>query len=110
MSLALHDLPLPRELGTSRLQIRPWTDVSDQYTPDRWYDLMELVFQHGINLFDNAGTYGDGLDEENMGFAIRQGITDGVWSRGDLVVTTEMFFGAKRFDLASSSRLPRNWG
>ncbi|KAL3659379.1 Voltage-gated potassium channel subunit beta-2 [Phytophthora oleae] len=94
-----------RFLGNSRLLVSKfglgsWTDVSELYTPDRWYDLMKLAFAHGINFFDNAETYGDGLAEKNMGFAIRQGIDDGVWSREDLVITTKVFFGAKRFDLA----------
>eukprot|EP00644_Phytophthora_capsici_P008181 jgi/Phyca11/11032/fgenesh1_pm.PHYCAscaffold_60_\ len=50
---------------------------------------MKLQIKHGINLFDNAETYGDSLAEKNMGFAIRQGITDGAWSREDLVITTK---------------------
>ncbi|OWY90905.1 hypothetical protein PHMEG_00040744, partial [Phytophthora megakarya] len=77
-----------------------WTDISESYTPDRWYEMMKLAFGHGVNLFDNAETYGDGLAEKNMGFAVKKGIAEGIWSREDLVITTKMFFGAKRYDLA----------
>lgn len=51
---------------------------------------MKLAFEHGVNLFDNAETYGDGLAEKNIGFAITKGIAEGVWTRESLVVTTKI--------------------
>ncbi|EGZ15213.1 hypothetical protein PHYSODRAFT_333485 [Phytophthora sojae] len=52
--------------------------------------VMKLAFEHGVNLFDNAETYGDGLAEKNIGFAITKGIAEGVWTRESLVVTTKI--------------------
>ncbi|POM65647.1 Voltage-gated potassium channel subunit [Phytophthora palmivora] len=87
-------------LLVSKLGLGSWVDISEAYTADRWYEMMKLAFEHGVNLFDNAETYGDGLAEKNMGFAVKKGVDDGVWSREDLVITTKLFFGAKRFDHA----------
>jgi voltage-dependent potassium channel beta subunit len=72
-------------------------DVDDKYTPDSWYAMMKLAFEHGVNFFDNAEAYGGGLAETNMGAAIAKGIADGTWSREDLVITTKIFFGARSF-------------
>jgi len=70
-------------------------DVDDKYTPDAWYAMMKLAFEHGVNFFDNAEAYGGGLAETNMGAAIATGIAASTWSREDLVITTKIFFGAK---------------
>ncbi|POM65793.1 Voltage-gated potassium channel subunit [Phytophthora palmivora] len=69
--------------------------ANDKYTPERWYEMMKLAFEHGVNFFDNAEAYGGGQAERNMGAAIKMGIADGIWSREDLVVATKVFFGSK---------------
>ncbi|OWY97628.1 Voltage-gated potassium channel subunit [Phytophthora megakarya] len=82
-------------LIVSRLSLGSWMSANDDYTPERWYDMMKLAFKHGVNFFDNAEAYGSGQAERNMGAAIKMGIADGIWSREDLVVTTKIFFGSK---------------
>ncbi|KAG6941448.1 hypothetical protein JG688_00018668 [Phytophthora aleatoria] len=84
-------------LLVSKLSLGSWMDVNDKYTADAWYDMMKLAFEHGVNFFDNAEVYGGGLAEKNMGAAIKKGISDGTWSREDLVITTKIFFGHKEF-------------
>ncbi|TDH66027.1 hypothetical protein CCR75_007383 [Bremia lactucae] len=84
-------------LLVSKLSLGSWMEVSDQYTPEAWYQLMRLAFERGVNFFDNAEAYGGGLAERNMGAAIKKGIADGVWNREDLVITTKLFYGAKPF-------------
>ncbi|KAG7380509.1 Voltage-gated potassium channel subunit beta-2 [Phytophthora boehmeriae] len=84
-------------LLVSKLSLGSWMDVSENYTADAWYDMMSLAFKHGVNLFDNAECYGEGLAEKNMGTAIKKGIANGTWSREDLVITTKIFFGTKLF-------------
>ncbi|KAL3659383.1 Voltage-gated potassium channel subunit beta-2 [Phytophthora oleae] len=84
-------------LLVSKLSLGSWMDVNEKYTADAWYDMMKLAFEHGINFFDNAEAYGNGLAERNMGAAIKKGIAEGTWSREDLVITTKIFFGPKGF-------------
>ncbi|KAI9993459.1 hypothetical protein PInf_015541 [Phytophthora infestans] len=84
-------------LLVSKLSLGSWMDVSDKYTPETWYEMMKLAFENGINFFDNAELYGEGLAEKNMGAAIKKGIAEGTWSREDLVITTKIFWGAKDF-------------
>ncbi|EGZ06759.1 hypothetical protein PHYSODRAFT_340962 [Phytophthora sojae] len=82
-------------LLVSKLALGSWMWADDKYTPERWYDMMKLAFERGVNFFDNAETYGNGQAERNMGAAIQMGISEGVWSREDLVVTTKVFGGSK---------------
>lgn len=77
-------------LLVSKLALGSWMWADDKYTPERWYDMMKLAFERGVNFFDNAETYGNGQAERNMGAAIQMGISEGVWSREDLVVTTKV--------------------
>ncbi|KAL4165586.1 Voltage-gated potassium channel subunit beta-2 [Phytophthora ramorum] len=84
-------------LLVSKLSLGSWMGRDEKYTADAWYEMMATAFKHGVNFFDNAESYGMGQAEENMGGAIQKGITDGVWSREDLVITTKLFNGCKGF-------------
>ncbi|KAG4036412.1 putative voltage-gated potassium channel subunit beta [Phytophthora cactorum] len=90
-----HQLLGKSGLIVSRLSLGSWMWADDKCTPERWYEMMKVAFEHGVNFFDNAEIYGNGQAERNMGAAIKMGIADGVWSREDLVVTTKIFFGSK---------------
>eukprot|EP00004_Rigifila_ramosa_P028723 TRINITY_DN9850_c0_g1_i1.p1 TRINITY_DN9850_c0_g1~~TRINITY_DN9850_c0_g1_i1.p1 ORF type:complete len:381 (+),score=103.73 TRINITY_DN9850_c0_g1_i1:34-1143(+) len=60
------------------------------------YQMMKLCYEHGINFFDNAETYGGGgTSEIIMGEAIKLGIERGTWERCDLVISTKLMFGAR---------------
>ncbi|KAL4109836.1 hypothetical protein PRIC1_001531 [Phytophthora ramorum] len=85
-------------LLVSKLALGSWMQYSPEQTPDAWYKMMLLAFQHGVNFFDNAEIYGNGQAEENMGAAIKRGIADGVWSREDLVITTKLLSGHKGYE------------
>ncbi|POM61675.1 hypothetical protein PHPALM_29278 [Phytophthora palmivora] len=88
-------------LLVSKLGLGSWMNVDEKNTPDNWYKMMKLAFEHGINFFDNADSYGEGLAEINMGAAIKKGIEVGTWNREDLVITTKVGMGTKGFRSAS---------
>ncbi|KAG7384649.1 Voltage-gated potassium channel subunit beta-2 [Phytophthora boehmeriae] len=95
-------------LLVSKLSLGSWMNYGEEFTADAWYDMMALAFKHGINLFDNAEIYGRGQAEENMGAAIKKGITNGTWSREDLVITTKIFYGSKGFPEGPFGKGPEN--
>ncbi|KAK1928138.1 putative voltage-gated potassium channel subunit beta [Phytophthora citrophthora] len=84
-------------LLVSKLALGSWMQNNEKQTPELWYEMMKTAFQHGVNFFDNAESYGRGQAEENMGAAINKGVEEGVWSRQDLVITTKLFNGHKGF-------------
>lgn len=55
-------------------------------------ETMALAFDHGINYFDNAESYGDGRAEESMGRVLK---TLG-WPRLKYIVSTKYFWGISR--------------
>ena len=58
---------------------------------------LRLARQHGVNLFDNAETYGNpfGAAERVMGEAINQLRQEdaGLWKRSEILLTTKIFWG-----------------
>ena len=56
---------------------------------------MKAAYKRGVNFFDNAETYAAGEAERIMGEAIQIGVTNGDWTREDLVVSTKIFFGTR---------------
>ncbi|KAF1785868.1 hypothetical protein JG687_00017501 [Phytophthora cactorum] len=84
-------------LLVSKLGLGSWMEYGETKSPELWYEIMKTAFEHGVNLFDNADSYGVGLGEEYMGAAIKMGIKDGTWKREDLVLTTKLGLGTKGF-------------
>jgi voltage-dependent potassium channel beta subunit len=82
-------------LLVSKLALGSWMHFDASFTVDAWFDLMHTAFDHGINFFDTAEAYGSGQAEELLGGAISKGVTSGVWSRENLVISTKIFFGSK---------------
>jgi len=82
-------------LRVSQLGFGSWMSFGTKIDVNKAYELMKYAFQNGINFFDNAETYGDGLSEQTMGQCIQRGIDEGVWQRSDLIVTTKLFFGTR---------------
>lgn len=68
-----------------------------QHTVDGRFGMIQIAFEHDVNLVANAEIYGNGQAEKNMGDAIRKGIAKEVWNREDLVITTKLFNGFKGF-------------
>jgi len=80
-------------LLVSLVSLGSWMFADPRYTSSGWYDLMKAAFEHGINFFDTAELYIQGDSEVFVGDAIKKGISDGVWCREDLVISTKMFWG-----------------
>lgn len=59
------------------------------------YNLMKIAYTHGVNTFDTAEAYGDGVAEKMLGQALKLGYKDKLWEREDLVIITKIFFGGQ---------------
>lgn len=71
------------------------TGVMGRTSGENAFEMMKACFEHGINFFDNAESYGgpNGVSERIMGEAIRTGVERGVWRRKDLVISTKLYGG-----------------
>jgi len=106
------DKPAPRMryrmLGNSGLQVSVFSfgfwasygvkgDLTQQTGVDRAKDVLRIARKAGINLFDNAETYGvpEGAAEEIMGTAIAQLQKEDpvLWRRSEIIVSTKLFWG-----------------
>ncbi|HOC43452.1 MAG TPA: aldo/keto reductase [Thermoanaerobaculales bacterium] len=85
-----------RSLGRSGLQISAlsfgaWVTFGNQVDVDAAVAMMGTAFDAGVNFFDNAEAYADGVAEEIMGAAIRKlG-----WRRSEYLVSTKIFWGGR---------------
>lgn len=83
-----------RRMGKTGLQLSvlsfgSWVTFARQ-TDDQQNDrLMSVAYDAGINFFDNAEVYSNGLSEEMMGRILKQ--KD--WDRSSYVVSSKAFFG-----------------
>ena len=89
-----------RQLGhsgllVSRLSYGAWITFAS-FSDDEAYNLMRLCVDAGINFFDNAEAYNDGLAEEVMGRALKRLEVEYPLPRSRIVVTTKIFFGTDR--------------
>jgi voltage-dependent potassium channel beta subunit len=97
-----------RMLGNTGLQVSVFAfgfwasygvkgDLTQQAGVDRAKDVLRIARKAGINLFDNAETYGnpEGAAEEIMGEAIAQLRKEDpkLWRRSEIVVSTKIFWG-----------------
>ncbi|MGJ1195897.1 potassium channel beta subunit family protein [Sphingobacterium spiritivorum] len=88
-----------RRMGKTGLQLSvlsfgSWVTFARQ-TDDQQNDrLMSVAYDAGINFFDNAEVYSNGLSEEMMGRILKQ--KD--WDRSSYVVSSKAFFGWKGAD------------
>ena len=77
-------------------------------------DIMRIARQNGVNLFDNAETYGNpqGAAETVMGKALKQ-LRDedpSLWRRSDIIITTKIFWGGAGVNEKGLSRKHINEG
>lgn len=76
-------------LKVSALSFGSWVTFGNQLDLDHATSCMEAAFEAGVNFFDNAEVYANGLSEEIMGQVLkRKG-----WKRSDLVISTKIFWG-----------------
>ncbi len=76
-------------LKVSALSFGAWVTFGEQIGEDIAFDMMTAAYDAGVNFFDNAEGYADGVAETMMGKVIaRAG-----WKRSDLVISTKIFWG-----------------
>jgi len=76
-------------LKVSALSFGAWVTFQDQLDVDKAHECMNAAFDAGVNFFDNAEAYAGGMAETIMG----QVINKAGWRRGDLVISTKIFWG-----------------
>ncbi|MCG8478377.1 MAG: aldo/keto reductase [Spirochaetales bacterium] len=85
-----------RRLGSSGLKVSAlsfgsWVTFNKQLDVDRAAEEMKMVFDRGVNFFDNAEAYEAGQSEIIMGKAIKKlGL-----NRKDYVISTKIFWGGE---------------
>jgi voltage-dependent potassium channel beta subunit len=90
------DLMEYRNLGHSGLKISAlsfgaWVTFGSQVDADRALEMMQMAFDAGVNFFDNAEVYGDGVAEQIMGVALKRA----GWSRSEYLLSTKIFWGGQ---------------
>jgi voltage-dependent potassium channel beta subunit len=76
-------------LRISALSFGSWVTFGDQVDESAAAACMTEAYDAGVNFFDNAEAYSAGLSETMMGnILIKTG-----WKRGDLVLSTKIFWG-----------------
>lgn len=76
-------------LKVSELSFGSWVTFGDQLDLAGAKACMRQAFELGVNFFDNAEVYADGLAESIMGIALHE------YRREDLVISTKIFWGGK---------------
>jgi voltage-dependent potassium channel beta subunit len=94
-----------RYLGNSGLQVSAlsfgsWVTFGSQADIDKAVELMTIAYDAGVNFFDNAEVYSNGLAETIMGEAIKKT----GWKQKDLVLSTKIFWGGEGLNERGLSR------
>ncbi len=74
-------------IQVSELSLGPWLTFSKHLSVKATRELVALAYDRGINLFDNAERYAEGMAECLMGEVLK------CFRRESLVVTTKLFWG-----------------
>jgi len=69
-----------------------WITYGGQNDVEDAYQCMTAAYDAGVNFFDNAEGYAAGNAEIVMGEVIKKA----GWRRSDLVISTKIFFGARK--------------
>jgi voltage-dependent potassium channel beta subunit len=78
-------------LKVSALSFGAWVTFGSQMNEEIAAECMQAAWDAGVNFFDNAEVYADGVAEEIMGAILA---TSG-WKRSDYVVSTKIFWGGE---------------
>ena len=76
-------------LKVSALSFGSWVTFGFQADTAQAENLMRKAYDHGVNFFDNAEQYASGMSETIMGNVLKKT----GWKRGDLVLSTKIFWG-----------------
>lgn len=97
-----------RRLGTSGLQLSAlsfgaWVTFGRQVDRSQARDMLALAHDRGVNFFDNAETYNNGVAEQVMGDVL----ADLRFPRDSYCVSSKVFFGAVEQPLPTQRGLSR---
>ena len=73
----------------SELSFGAWLTFGDDHDESGVKAMMRQAFDAGVNFFDNAEAYGNGVAEQLMGAALKD------YRREDIVVSTKIFWGGE---------------
>jgi voltage-dependent potassium channel beta subunit len=99
---------LYRRLGTSGLQLSAlsfgaWVTFGKQVGRTEAREMLALAHDHGVNFFDNAEVYNQGVAEQVMGDVL----ADLRFPRDSYCVSSKVFFGSKEKPLPTQRGLSR---
>lgn len=97
-----------RRLGKTGLQLSAlsfgaWVTFGQQVGRSLARDLLALAYEHGVNFFDNAETYNNGVAETLMGDVL----ADLRFPRDSYCVSSKVYFGAVKNPLPTQRGLSR---
>ncbi len=78
-------------LKVSALSFGAWVTFGPQMNEDLASECMHAAWDAGVNFFDNAEVYADGVAEEIMGAVFAKS----GWKRSDYVVSTKIYWGGE---------------
>ncbi len=78
-------------LKVSALSFGAWVTFGPQMDESKAAACMHAAWDAGVNFFDNAEVYADGVAEEIMGAVLAKS----GWKRSDYVVSTKIFWGGE---------------
>jgi len=92
-----------KQLGCSGLKVSelgfgPWLTISKHLSIRKSTDIIHYAFDQGVNFFDNAERYAEGMAESVLGHVFK------TLPREDLVVTTKIFWGGDGVNRTGLSR------
>jgi len=87
-------------LKVSALSFGAWVTFGPQMNEDKAAECMNAAWEAGVNFFDNAEVYADGIAEQIMGAVLSKS----GWRRSDFVVSTKIFWGGEGPNVRGLSR------
>ncbi len=78
-------------LKVSALSFGAWVTFGPQMNEDKAAECMHAAWEAGVNFFDNAEVYADGVAEQIMGAVLSKS----GWKRSDFVVSTKIFWAGE---------------
>ncbi|RAO99320.1 alcohol dehydrogenase [Petrotoga sp. 9PW.55.5.1] len=76
-------------IKVSEISFGSWLTFGNQLDTEGVKASLRTAYENGINFFDNAEAYANGLSESLMGMALKE------YRREDLVISTKIFWGGK---------------
>lgn len=76
-------------IKVSEISFGSWLTFGNQLDTEGVKAGLRTAYENGINFFDNAEAYANGLSESLMGMALKE------YRREDLVISTKIFWGGK---------------